>query len=317
MELRQLEHFVAVATARSFTVAAARISLSQPALSQSISRLERELGCALLLRNKQNPGAGLVLTAAGESLLHDAVEILDSLTRAGERARRAGAGARQRVVLGFSSSTPHALLTSALRSADPDVETVPLHLTWGTEFAALFTGRVDLAFVQYPEGGRFERFVVAPLARFARVALLPRSHRLAERPELRLEDLAGEPVLDPGIPEGDYSFRDFWLALPRPRAAPMGALVTPPASTVEEMYSFVAAGKGLAISSAVVAEQYERPDIAALPLVDIPGVELGVARLDDEPRPVVLAFHAALADPAERSAGAPVPTPAEPAAPSP
>jgi DNA-binding transcriptional LysR family regulator len=68
MELRQLEHFVAVAEEDHFTWAAARWHLSQSALSTSIRSLERELGSPLFLRTIRK----VELTEAGRVLLDEA-----------------------------------------------------------------------------------------------------------------------------------------------------------------------------------------------------------------------------------------------------
>lgn len=65
MELRQLEHFLAVARDGSFTVAAQRIHIVQSALSASIRRLEAELGAQLFERTTRR----VVLTEAGRALL--------------------------------------------------------------------------------------------------------------------------------------------------------------------------------------------------------------------------------------------------------
>ena len=61
MERRQLESFLAVAEAGSFTRASSRLSIAQPSLSYSIRALERELGATLFERH----GRGVRLTAAG------------------------------------------------------------------------------------------------------------------------------------------------------------------------------------------------------------------------------------------------------------
>jgi DNA-binding transcriptional LysR family regulator len=68
VDLLQLEHFLAVVDERTFTRAAERLCRSQPAVSQSIKKLEEELGTPLLARD----GHDLALTEAGEKLLEHA-----------------------------------------------------------------------------------------------------------------------------------------------------------------------------------------------------------------------------------------------------
>lgn len=78
MELRHLRYFVAVAEYRNFTRAAEHNFVAQPALSQQISRLERELGAPLFARDKHT----VELTSAGQLLLPHAKRILADAERA-------------------------------------------------------------------------------------------------------------------------------------------------------------------------------------------------------------------------------------------
>lgn len=87
MDLRQLEYFVRIAEAGSFSAAAARVRISQPALSRQIRLLEAELGRPLFVRH----GRGIRLTEAGTALLNRATyylrqigQIRDELTAAAE-----------------------------------------------------------------------------------------------------------------------------------------------------------------------------------------------------------------------------------------
>jgi DNA-binding transcriptional LysR family regulator len=297
MDLRQVRHFVTLADAHSFTLAAAELRMSQPALSQSIARLERELGCRLVERNKQNPGVGLTLTRAGESLYADGQSLLAAARRTEERVRRAGRSAtRTSVAIGFASSTPRALVAAALAIPDslPEIDVVPVQLDWGREHLAVESGLVDLAYLQHPVGMTFPGHEVRGIVRVARGALFAAAHPLAAGASVTLAQLAAEPILDPGFDPGPAGMRDFWLGLPRPTSAPLGPVVAPPAHTVEEMNNFVAAGRGMAITSRVVAEQNARSDVVFREIVDLQPVEVGIARLADDDRPRVLAVYATL-----------------------
>ncbi len=99
MELRHLRYFVAAAEAGHVGRAAARLHVSQPALSKQLADLERELGVRLLDRHPR----GVRPTRAGGELLRHARVLLADAARAVEHVRRAGgAGATLRVgVIGF------------------------------------------------------------------------------------------------------------------------------------------------------------------------------------------------------------------------
>ncbi|CAB3766667.1 LysR family transcriptional regulator [Paraburkholderia solisilvae] len=78
MKIRLLRSFVVLAEVRNFRRAAARLDLSQAALSRQMASLERAVGVALLERSPR----GTELTPAGRQLCADAMSILASLERA-------------------------------------------------------------------------------------------------------------------------------------------------------------------------------------------------------------------------------------------
>lgn len=73
MQLREIEYIIAVSEAKSLTVAAKRLHISQPALSQSIKKLEQELGVELFRRESRL----VLLTSAGEVVVEEGRRMLD------------------------------------------------------------------------------------------------------------------------------------------------------------------------------------------------------------------------------------------------
>jgi LysR family hydrogen peroxide-inducible transcriptional activator len=191
MELHQLRYFVAVAETGSFTRAAARERVSQPALSQQVRKLERRLRRPLFDRL----GRGVLLTDAGRHLLGRAAAILAAVDEA-ERGLREGQEDAGRLVVGAIPTVAPYLVAPALgpflrRSPAVELalhEDLTEHLT-----AALLSGDLDLAIMALPVADEHltaERLLTEPL-----LAALPRKHRLAARRRLALADLREEPFI--------------------------------------------------------------------------------------------------------------------------
>ena len=120
VDIRLVESFAAVAEELHFTRAAQRLSVSQPALSQQIARLERQLGAQLFTRL---PGA-VALTPAGAALWREVQPALAGLRAGISAARAVGAGVTGRLhVQHLSSYGPHVLpmVAAQLRETEPDL----------------------------------------------------------------------------------------------------------------------------------------------------------------------------------------------------
>ena len=195
MELRHLRYFVAVAEDENVSRAAARLHVSQPAVSAQIRDLEDEIGFLLLARTAKS----VSLTEAGRVFLRDARELLRGVDDAVKNARAIAAGGAQELHVGYSPTPTTRLLPPILRAfqqAMPNVH-VKLH-DWSNEqnLAALAEGKLHVAFTVHPPNSppprnlRFE-----PLAREAcRLAVSP-GHPLARRRVVPLADAAREPFL--------------------------------------------------------------------------------------------------------------------------
>jgi DNA-binding transcriptional LysR family regulator len=189
IELRLLRYFAVVADELHVGRAAARLFISQPALSQQIRALEDQVGMPLFVRHPR----GMELTGVGEELLLEARDLLarsDRLERTVEELRR-GAGGTLR--LGLPPGAPRTLLPellAPLRAEHPDAGVEVRELTTPEQIDALHDGSIDLGVVREPvEDSRLARrsLLVEPLG-----VSLPATHPLVARESVTLEDLQGE-----------------------------------------------------------------------------------------------------------------------------
>lgn len=190
MELRQLRYFVAVAQRRHFTAAAEAIGVAQPALSQQVRLLERELGVTLFDRG----GRRVRLTPAGEALLARAGRILAEVADAqGEMAEFAGA-VRGRVTVGtLPSLAEHQLppLVAAFHARHLGLELVLREERTARLLEFLGAGEVDLALLHQSSvaPAAAPAITLEPLFSEELVAAVAPAHPLAGRGALPLAAL--------------------------------------------------------------------------------------------------------------------------------
>ncbi len=144
MELRQLRLFRRIVEEGSFSRAAARLGVTQPALSRAVRALEEELGTPLLYRN----GRGVTLTEEGQRFAEDLAPMLDGLEALQARTLAARGVARGRVSLAMPPSVSALLAPALIRHLRTEWPEVELHLLdgyTGTLHEWLTAGRVDIA----------------------------------------------------------------------------------------------------------------------------------------------------------------------------
>lgn len=201
MDLRQLEYVLAIAETRSFTRAAVRCSVAQPALSQQVRRLERELGVQLFARTTRS----VALTDAGQVLVRNARRVLDNVANARAEIDAITGLVRGRLLLGTIQFVPRLDLPRMLASfhaAYPGVDVVLRSADNQQLIAAVRGGDFDLAFVSFrPEDPPSEvhrlDVLTEPL-----LAVVAADHPLADRSAVRLADLAHEPFIELGPGSG-------------------------------------------------------------------------------------------------------------------
>jgi DNA-binding transcriptional LysR family regulator len=195
VELRQLEHFVAVAEDESFTRAARRLGYVQSALSVSIQSLERELSVRLLDRTTHR----VSLTDAGRTLLPAARSTLAAAAGFRDEAAAVNGVLRGRLRVGvmqaFTTVNVPRLL-GEFRREHPQVELTVRPAGGGSAelLSAVATGELDLAFVavvDLPRGLRTLPLVSEQLYLVSREA----DARASRRP-VKLEELAHASFVD-------------------------------------------------------------------------------------------------------------------------
>ncbi|CAN7655346.1 LysR family transcriptional regulator [Agrobacterium tumefaciens] len=190
MELNQFRHLIAVAEEQHFGRAAAKLGMTQPPLSQSIQRLEREFGVALFERSRK----GARLTEAGQAILPEARATVAAAARAKILAH-AIAEERDPVTIGMTSPSLWGPLPELIRAARD--EGIPLRLeqmSTNDQIPALTEGRVDIGIVSppfdIPQRLRVEDVSTEPI-----IAALPES--IAPDGDVPLSLLADRLILFP------------------------------------------------------------------------------------------------------------------------
>ncbi len=161
MELRELSAFVAVVEEGGMSAASRRLHVSQSAISQTVSALERELGVQLLER----VSTGVRPTDAGVALLEEARGVL-ARYREAVRAMASYRGEAGGVIrLGIPLElAPHMLpgVLAKFAAEVPETRVVPRHLSTAAQFAALRGDQLDVGLVrERPTGSEFDALLVS------------------------------------------------------------------------------------------------------------------------------------------------------------
>ncbi|MEM9159423.1 MAG: LysR family transcriptional regulator [Verrucomicrobiota bacterium] len=192
MELRHLRYFAMAAEEANVSRAAARLNVSQPAVSRQIRDLEEELGVGLFERQR----LGLSLTPAGQTALAHAKEVLrQASAMAGAMKPFRAEGERVTVKVSYLPTALPVFLAEGLRSYNREYENVCVQIfemTPADQAEALRKGEVDLALIGHASPDLKKEFAVEVLRKTPMVVALPDEHRLAKRKAIDLSELKGE-----------------------------------------------------------------------------------------------------------------------------
>jgi DNA-binding transcriptional LysR family regulator len=205
--LDHLATFVRVVETGSFSAAAEKLGLTQPAISLQIRQLEKRLGTALIER----VGRRARPTSAGEELLGHADRIDGTISSAIESVARHASDAIGHVRLGTDNTVTIFLLPpvlGALRSRYPKLEITVSTGNAADIVKAVEENRIDLAFATLPVSGR--ALEVTPVIDDAIVAIAPPDMALPQR--LTAANLAKLPLLLSQPGSASRRITDRWFA---------------------------------------------------------------------------------------------------------
>jgi DNA-binding transcriptional LysR family regulator len=268
MELREMRAFIAVVEEGGLSAAARRLHVSQPALSQTIGTLERQLGVQLLVR----ASTGVQPTDAGMTLLAEARAVLaryDQALAAVAGDRPAGGNVLR---LGIPLELPADLLVQPLAdvaAAYPGPRVKALHLSTAAQLAALRAGELDVGLVrEHPVGPDLDATLVVE-ERLGVLLAAGQAERLAGPDGIRLDALAGLEWVGFGR-SGSPAWYDELTAILRSHGLDLGS----PAPAGQELIADV---KLAAVTSgqafALAPPNWPRPlpdQVAWLPLAGHP-----------------------------------------------
>ncbi|HLJ49907.1 MAG TPA: LysR substrate-binding domain-containing protein [Bryobacteraceae bacterium] len=190
MDLRHLRYFCAVAEYQGFSRSARALHVSQSAISEQISDLERELGVALLVRGRQKTQ----LTLQGEVFVQEAKKLLAAADHAVETVRRSARGEIGTLNIGFFNGGTGPDVPSIIkdfRRLHPGVRVGVVDILPGLQSNALTDGTLDVGFTRpletpFDQLLRSELLYLDPL-----VAVFPKDHPCAPGP-VNLKTLSRE-----------------------------------------------------------------------------------------------------------------------------
>lgn len=194
MRIEQLEYLSAVARLSSFRNASEELHVSQPALSETVRKLEGELGVEILDRGR----GGVTISAAGRELLPHILETIEAVDRLRHAANHQHLTSRV-VRIGTVTAATAPLLTPTIRDFSETHPTTQIEIVTSQQRSIhrdLLDGSLDLGLVNYLGGDdRHPDLEATELIRGRPVLCVRADSALAARRLIGPDDLVGEPLI--------------------------------------------------------------------------------------------------------------------------
>jgi len=287
MELRHLRCLATLAEELHFGKAAERLGIAQPALTQQIQALERELGVRLFQRTKRS----VHLTVAGKLTLDEALKTLQQAERTKLIASQAGRGEKGLIEIGYVGSAAFsgvlARTISAYRKTNPNVELHLHELGIHQQLNDLDSRRLDAAFIRLPVRPWPVGLTSATLLSEPIVVAVPAQHPLAKKRSIPITSLAEEPFIAMRHMEGVGFHAQVDDICRRHQFLPR---ITQRAQQFAAVASLVGAGLGVALAPASI-RNLSLPNVSFRPIAGVKEMSaLALVFRKSEQAPAVVSF---------------------------
>ncbi|WP_078864099.1 LysR family transcriptional regulator [Streptomyces sp. AcH 505] len=261
--IHQLRLLLVLSDELHFGRAAARLFMSQPALSRQLRSLEAHLGLTLFHRTSRR----VEMTASCRALLPEAkaaVRAMDQLRLVADTREREPAGRLVVGAIGAEASMPRTrAILAELRARHPRITVEIRNLNFVDHVNQLLDGQVDVVFLRPPVPPGIQ---IVHLASEPRIACLPTTDSLAGRTTISIAELSGRTVVNVP-PQVSRVWWDWWAVNPRPD----GSRVTygPVVADMEALLNAVADGGAMAFLPAAARTFFPRPGISYVDVADL------------------------------------------------
>lgn len=287
MDLRHLRYFQAVAEELSFSRAARRLHIAQPALSRAVKELEHHLGVDILQRTRRT----VKLTPAGAVLLDETARLLERFDEIVRRVKRTAAGEEGELRLGYIGPPTQPFLGRLLHEYRRRNPQVAVHLEERTPervWEMVAKGRLSVGLTRPVLSHEAVGLRTLLLQREPLCAVVRPDHRDAGKPSASWRSLASEPFIVLARREGVGLHDEIFAACKKAGFTPRLAH-TP--SIIGTVLSYVEAGAGIGIVPASVAANAATAGLRVLQLRPVETVPLVMVWAEDADEPPAEAFR--------------------------
>ena len=292
MDLRHIRYFQAIAEELSFSGAARRLNVVQPALSRALKELEADLGTELLARTRRS----VQLTTAGRVLLDETALMFERLEQTIRRVRRAAAGQEGELRLGYIGPPTQLFLGRLLEEYRRRSPLVTVHLEERTPervWEMVAKGRLHVGLTRPVLAHAALRMQTLLLREERLCAAVPFTHPWSTRKSLPWRELAGQPLIVLARREGaglhDEILGGFRQAGVTPRLAH-----TP--SLIGTVLRYVESGAGVGIVPQSLGETDPTRRWKQVPLTPTLSAPLVMVWKSEAQEPAVEAFRNLVAE---------------------